>query len=70
MSYMDKENILEEGFFDKMKKAFSKQKKTKKYKEFSKNKKVQKKYEAAVDAADKALKDANELAKEYGLPPL
>ena len=70
MSYMDKENILEEGFFDKIKKAFTKQKKTKKYKEFSKNKKAQKHYEDAIDAADEALENANKLAKKYGLPPL
>ena len=70
MSYMDKENILKEGFFDKIKKAFTKQKKSKKYKEFSKDKKTQKEYEAAIDAADKALETADRLAKKYGLPPL
>ena len=71
MSYMDRDNILEEGFFDKIKKAFSKQKKDKKTKKiYSKNKEVQKAYEKAEASVKDALDNAEKLAKMYGLPPL
>ena len=61
MSFMDRENILEEGFFDKFKKAFTKQKKDKKTRlVFSKNKKVQKAYEKAMKTAEDALKTGDE----------
>ena len=71
MSYMNRENIIEEGFFDKIKKAFTKQKKDKKTKEiYSKDKKIQKAYEDAADAAQDALDNAERLAKLYNLPPL
>jgi len=71
MSYMDKKNIITEGFFDRFKKAFLKQKTDKKTKlVFSKNKKVQKKYEDAMNQAEKALKKGAELEKEFGIPPI
>tara|TARA_R100001377_G_scaffold65093_1_gene40522 strand:+ start:273 stop:485 length:213 start_codon:yes stop_codon:yes gene_type:complete len=68
---MDKKNIITEGFFDRFKKAFLKQKTDKKTKlVFSKNKKVQKKYEDAMNQAEKALKKGAELEKEFGIPPI
>ena len=71
MSFMDRKNILEEGFFDKIKKAFSKNKKDKKTKlVFSKNKKIQKEYEDALEQAEKNLDYANKIAAKYGIPPL
>ncbi len=71
MSYMDGKNILKEGFFDRFKKAFSKQKKDKKTKlVFSKNKKLQKQYEDAMKQAEEALKKGAELEKEFGIPPI
>jgi len=55
MSYLDRKNILAEGFFDRFKKAFTKQKKDKKTKlVFSKNKKLQKQYEDAMKQAEEA----------------
>jgi hypothetical protein len=71
MSYMDRENIITEGFFDRFKKAFLKQKTDKKTKlVFSKNKKAQKAYEDAMNQAEKALKKGAELEKEFGIPPI
>ena len=71
MSFMDRKNILDEGFFDRFKKAFTKQKKDKKTKlVFSKNKKVQKAYEDAMEQAEKALKRGAQLEKEFGIPPI
>ena len=71
MSYMDVENILEEGFFDRFKKAFTKQKKDKKTRlVFSKNKKVQKAYEKAMKTAEDALKTGDELLKKHGIEPI
>ena len=68
---MDRENILSEGFFDKFKKAFSKQKNDKKTKEiYSKNKRVQKQYEKAMNAAQDALELGRKLGKKYGIPPI
>ena len=55
MPYLDRKNILAEGFFDRFKKAFTKQKKDKKTKlVFSKNKKLQKQYEDAMKQAEEA----------------
>ena len=71
MSYMDRKNILEEGFFEKFKKAFAKQKKDKKTKlVFSKDKKVQAAYDKAMEQAEKALKLGAELEKKHGIPPI
>jgi hypothetical protein len=71
MSYMDGKNILKEGFFDRFKKAFSKQKKDKKTKlVFSKNKKLQKQYEDAMEQAEKALKSSEDLLRKYGIEPV
>ena len=71
MSYMDRKNIIEEGFFDRFKKAFLKQKSDKKTKEiYSKNKKVQKQYEKAMKAAQDALELGAKLEKKHGIPPI
>ena len=71
MSYMDKDNILVEGFFDKFKKAFIKQKKDKKTKlVFSKNKKLQKDYERVMKDAEESLKRGDEMLKKYGIEPI
>ena len=67
MSYMDNEKILDEGFFDKIKKTFTKHKKTN---QKFKSKAEEKKYKEALVAAEDALDYAEKLRKSYGIPPI
>ena len=65
MSYMDRKNILSEGFFSKL---FGGLKKLRsKNKNAFEDKKVQKAYDKALASADDALTYSQELLKKYGI---
>ena len=65
MSYMDRENILSEGFFSKL---FGGLKKLRsKNKNAFEDKKVQNAYDKALASADDALAYSQELLKKYGI---
>ena len=59
MSYMDRDNILEEGFFTKL---INKLKKSK-----PKNKEAEKHYKNAIKHAEKASKIIDDYNKKYGI---
>ncbi len=61
MSYMDRKNILEEGFFTKL------INKLKKSKPKNKNKEAEKLYKDAIKHAEKASKIIDDLNKKYGI---
>ena len=66
MSYMDREKILSEGFFDRFKKAFSKQKKDKKTRlVFSKNKKIHQ--ITAIDLGDNIEKLSEKYKEKHDI---
>ena len=56
MSYMDRDNILSEGFFDFLKKFKQKKNYTKAEKAFMRNPEFKKKYKEAEKAVDDFLK--------------
>ena len=69
-SYMNKNNILSEGFFDNVKELFNLYKKIKKNKKISKDPEVKAALKDWDKAADKALNSVNKARARYGLPPV
>ena len=53
MSYMDRKNILSEGFFNSLKKFFKKKNYTKKEKQLMKDPKFKKQYQELEKSVDK-----------------
>ena len=66
-SYMNHENILSEGFFDKVGKFFKLLKQVKKEKKLIKNPAILKQLNILNKSYDKLEKDIHDLAKEYGI---
>ena len=64
MSFMDRENILSEGFFDKLLKSLKKAKSNSKIK---KDKEVQKAYDDALKTVDDANKSLIAILKKRGI---
>ena len=56
MSYLDRKNILDEGFFDFLKKFLKSPKLTKKERQLMRDPKFRKKYKEAEQAVDDLLK--------------
>ena len=66
MSFMDRKNILEEGFFDKLIKGWKKAKSDSKIK---KDKELQKLYDDAMDATMDAKKSLDAALRKRGIDP-
>ena len=64
MSYMDRKNILDEGFFGKLLQTLKKAKSSSKVK---KNKEVKKAYDDALEAVNDANESLKKRLKELGL---
>ena len=67
MSFMDRKNILAEGFFDSLKKFFTRPKLSKQEKKMMKDPKVKDAVKSFYDAHDKLQNRLKELDKKYGL---
>ena len=67
MSYLDRKNILAEGFFDSLKKFFNRPKLSKQEKKMMKDPKVKDAVKRFNDAHDKLQNRLKELDKKYGL---
>ena len=67
MSYLDRKNILSEGFFDSLKKFFNRPKLSKQEKKMMKDPKVKDAVKRFNDAHDKLQNRLKELDKKYGL---
>jgi hypothetical protein len=66
MSYLDRKNILSEGFFDSLKKFFNRPKLSKQEKKMMKDPKVKDAVKRFNDAHDKLQNRLKELDKKYG----
>jgi len=66
MSYLDRKNILSEGFFDSLKKFFNHPKLSKQEKKMMKDPKVKDAVKRFNDAHDKLQNRLKELDKKYG----
>jgi len=64
MSYLDRKNILDEGFFGKLLQTLKKAKSSSKVK---KNKEVKKAYDDALEAVNDANESLKKRLKELGL---
>ena len=67
MSFMDRKNILAEGFFDTIKKLFTRPKLSKQEKKMMKDPKVKDAVKRFNDAHDNLQNKLKELDKKYGL---
>ena len=67
MSFMDRKNILAEGFFDTIKKLFTRPKLSKQEKKMMKDPKVKDAVKRFNDAHDDLQNNLKELRKKYGL---
>ena len=67
MSYLDRKNILSEGFFDSLKKFFNRPKLSKQEKKMMKDPKVKDAVKRFNDAHDKLQNRLKELDKKYGV---
>ena len=66
MSYLDRKNILSEGFFDSLKKFFNRPKLSKQEKKMMKDPKVKDAVKRFNDAHDDLQNNLKELRKKYG----
>ena len=67
MSFMDRKNILDEGFFSKLLKGLKKDKSSSKVKK-DKSKKLKKMYDDAEKQIDKTRQNLIKQFKEQGIP--
>ena len=67
MSFMDRKNILDEGFFSKLLKGLKKDKSSSKVKK-DKSKKLKKMYDDAEKEIDKTRQNLIRQFKEQGIP--
>ena len=67
MSFMDRKNILDEGFFSKLLKGLKKDKSSSKVKK-DKSKKLKKMYDDAEKEIDKTRQNLIKQFKEQGIP--
>ena len=67
MSFMDRKNILDEGFFSKLLKGLKKDKSSSKVKK-DKSKKLKKMYDDAEKQIDKTRQNLIRQFKEQGIP--
>ena len=67
MSFMDRKNILAEGFFDTIKKLFTRPKLSKQEKKMMKDPKVKDAVKRFNEAHDDLQNNLKELRKKYGL---
>ena len=67
MSFMDRKNILAEGFFDSLKKFFTRPKLSKQEKKMMKDPKVKDAVKRFNEAHDDLQNNLKELRKKYGL---
>ena len=67
MSFMDRKNILAEGFFDTINKLFTRPKLSKQEKKMMKDPKVKDAVKRFNDAHDDLQNNLKELRKKYGL---
>ena len=70
MSFMDRKNILSEGFFDSLKKLLDLKKLVSKDRKILKDPKFKKAFREYESAAKDALKTGEDLMKKYGIPPI
>jgi len=70
MSYMDRKNILEEGFFGMLRKFLDRPKLSSKEKKLMKDPEFKKAFREYEKAAKDALKTGEDLLKKYGIPPI
>jgi hypothetical protein len=70
MSFLNRKNILSEGFFDSLKKFITRPKLSKEEKKLMKDPKFKKAFHEYESAAKKAYETGEKLLKKYGIPPI